>query len=80
MDKNKITMGITVISLIINFIFSIFVIWVDNFVVGVWYIIWALAQLWLFILIMSNINAMVKRNKQRRYKSHKDISTNIHMK
>lgn len=53
--RNDVLKLITYLALIINMLFSVGVIWIDNFNPGWFYILWAIAQLWIVMFIISNI-------------------------
>ena len=54
--RNTILKLITYLALIVNMIFSVCAIWMDNFNPGWLYIIWAIDQLWLVMFTVSNID------------------------
>lgn len=54
--RNTVLKLITYLALIINMAFSVCVIWVDNFNPGWLYVIWAVAQLWIVMFTISNID------------------------
>lgn len=54
--RNTVLKLITYLALIINMGFSVCVIWVDNFNPGWLYVIWAVAQLWIVMFTISNID------------------------
>lgn len=75
MQRNKILMIITLSCIIINAIFSMLVIWIEDLSIGAWYILWALAQLWIFVFIISNIDKLFKKKRKRsRFKSTSKIN------
>ena len=57
--RNTVLKLITYLALIINMIFSVCAIWMDDFNPGYLYIIWAISQLWLVMFTISNIDLFV---------------------
>lgn len=64
--KNKLLKSITIIALVINTAFSMLTVWVENFKPGLWFIIWAIAQLWIILFILNNFERLLNSKKSRK--------------